>query len=295
ACDAVINEAQTNKTIDLDADYLKEFYPDNGPKFKDILFPAIYDGNNIKLNYPARYWLHKLLRTKYGLPFTPSGCIRTWPEFYDKFTIDNTDVRQQIWLTGKQYLADGTPIMYTTTNKGYDVRYSGSDPNGKVTYQLEFTKTVEFRNLEKFDTGDDYLGWAQGYRCNKFYPDNTSPSRDQSNDIPVLRYADILLMKAEAILRGASPTMGHTALSLVNMVRTRAKASQFTSIDLNGLIDERARELCFEGWRRNDLIRFGKWEDQWGVKTDTDVRHRLLPIPQTELDTNPLLTQNPGY
>ncbi len=295
ACDAVIQEAQANGTIALDADYLKEFYPDNGPKVRDILFPAIYDGNNIKLNYPARYWLHKLLRTKYGLPFTPSGCIRTWPEFYDKFTIDNTDVRQQIWLTGKQYLADGTPIMYTTTNRGYDVRYSGSDPNGKVTYQLEFTKTVEFRNLEKFDTGDDYLGWAQGYRCNKFYPDNTSPSRDQSNDIPVLRYADVLLMKAEAILRGASPTMGHTALSLVNTVRTRAKASQFTSIDLNGLIDERARELCFEGWRRNDLIRFGKWEDQWGVKTDTDVRHRVLPIPQTELDTNPLLTQNPGY
>jgi len=104
-----------------------------------------------------------------------------------------------------------------------------------------------------------------------------------------------LLMKAEAILRGATPTMGQTALSLANMVRARAKASLFTSIDLQGMIDERARELCFEGWRRNDLIRFGKWEDAWGVKTDTDVRHRLLPIPQTEIDANPLLSQNPGY
>jgi len=102
-------------------------------------------------------------------------------------------------------------------------------------------------------------------------------------------------MKAEAILRGATPTLGQTALSLVNIVRARSKASQFTSIDLNGLLDERARELCFEGWRRNDLIRFGKWEDKWGVKTDADVRHRVLPIPKTEIDTNPLLTQNPGY
>ena len=295
ACDAVITEAQTNGTIALDNDYLKEFYPDNGPQFKDILFPAIYDGNNIKLNIQGRYWLHKLLRAKYGLPFTPSGCVRTWPEFYDKFTIDKTDVRQKIWLTGKQYLSDGTPIMYTTTNKGYDARYNGSDPNGVVTYQLEFTKTIEFRSLEKFDTGDDFFGWAQGYRCNKFYPDASSPTRDQSNDVPVLRYADVLLMKAEAILRGASPTKGQTALSLVNMVRARAKASQFTSIDLDWLLDELSLELCFEGWRRNDLIRFGKWEDKWGVKTDNDVRHRVLPIPKTEIDANPLLTQNPGY
>ena len=60
------------------------------------------------------------------------------------------------------------------------------------------------------------------------------------------------------------PPSGQTALSLVNTVRARAKASQFTSIDLNGLLDERARELSYECWRRNDLIRFGKWEDKWG-------------------------------
>lgn len=295
ACDAVITEATTNGTIALDADYIKEFYPDNGPQMKDFLFEAVYDCNNITLNYPARYWLSKLLRTKYGLPFTPSGCVRTWPAFYDKFTIDKTDVRQKIWLTGIQYNNDGTPITVQTTKKGIDARYTGSDATAVVTYTLEFTRDVEFRSLAQFDTGDDYLGWAQGYRSNKFYPDATSPTRDQSNDMPVLRYADVLLMKAEAILRGATPTMGQTALSLVNMVRTRAKASQFTSIDLNGLIDERARELCFEGWRRNDLIRFGKWEEPWGVKTDTDIRHRLLPIPKTEIDANPLLIQNPGY
>ncbi len=294
-CDAVINEATTKGTIGLDADYLKEFYPDNGPQIKDFLFAVVYDGNNILLNYPARYWLHKLLRTKYALPFTPSGCIKTWPEFYDKFTIDNTDVRQKIWLTGIQYNNDGTPITTQTTKKGLDGRYTGSDGNAVITYTLEFTKTIEFRSLDKFDTGDDLAGLGQGYRCNKFYPDSSSPTRDQGNDQPVLRYADVLLMKAEAILRGATPTLGQTALSLVNTVRARSKASQFSSIDLNGLLDERARELCFEGWRRNDLIRYGKWEDKWGVKTDADIRHRVLPIPKAEIDTNPLLTQNPGY
>jgi starch-binding outer membrane protein, SusD/RagB family len=294
-CDKIITEANTNGKIALDADYLAEFYPTNGPATTDFLFEAVYDANNILLNYPARYWLHKLLKTKYGLPFTPSGCLKTWPAFYDKFTIDNTDVRQKIWLTGIQYNTDGTPITVQTTKKGLDSRYTGTDGSAIVTYTLEFTRNIEFRSLEKFDTGDDYVGLGQGYRCNKFYPDKNSSTRDQSNDIPILRYADVLLMKAEAILRGAAPTMGQTALSLVNTVRARSKASQFTSIDLNGLLDERARELCFEGWRRNDLIRFGKWEDSWGVKTDNDIRHRVLPIPATEIDLNPLMVQNDGY
>jgi len=297
-CDKVITEAQTNGTISLDADYLKMFYPDNGPSVKDFIFAVVYDCNNMLYNYPARYWLNKMQKTQFGtLPFTPAGCMKTWPEFYAKFTIDNTDVRQKMWLTGKQYLAsDGiTPIAVVATKKQIDSRYTGVDASTKVTYQLEFTPNIEFRNLATFDTGDDYAGLAVGYRCNKFYPDIKSATRDQSNDVPVFRYADVLLMKAEAILRGASPTMSQTALSLVNLVRTRAKASQFTSIDLNGLLDERARELCFECWRRNDLIRFGKWEDKWGVKTDADVHHRVFPIPSTEIDLNPLMTQNPGY
>ena len=102
-------------------------------------------------------------------------------------------------------------------------------------------------------------------------------------------------MKAEAILRGASATLGQTPVSLVNMVRERSHASDFSDVDLDGLLDERARELCYEGWRRNDLIRFGKFEDTWGVKTDNDVNKRIFPVPQDELDMNPSLGQNPGY
>ena len=297
-CDQIITEANTNGKIALDADYLKMFYPTNGPSVTDFLFAVVYDSNNMKYNYPARYWLNKMQKTQFGvLPFTPAGAMKTWPEFYAKFTIDATDVRQKMWLTGKQYMAsDGvTPVSVVTTKKGLDSRYTGTDGSAKVTYQLEFTPNIEFRNLATFDTGDDYIGLAVGYRCNKFYPDVNSATRDQSNDVPVFRYADVLLMKAEAILRGATPTMGQTALSLVNMVRARSKASLFTSIDLDGLLDERARELCFECWRRNDLIRFGKWEDKWGVKTDADVRHRVFPIPSTEIDLNPEMTQNPGY
>jgi hypothetical protein len=293
-CDKVITEANTNGSFELSSDYLKMFDIDNGSQIKDFIFAIPYDCNNIKGQYFARWWLHPLLRSKFSLPFNPSGSVRTIPEFYAKFN-DPTDVRNKVWLTGKQYNADGTPILITTTNKGYDARYSGPDPNEVITVQLEFTPTIDFRDLEKFDTGDDVAGRQVGYRLNKFLPDKFSLTRDQSNDVPIFRYADVLLMKAEAILRGASPTMGHTPLSLVNQVRARAKATAFTSVTLESLLDERAREFVGENWRRNDLIRFGKFESPWPFKTDSDPNHRILPIPSKELALNPSLGQNPGY
>ena len=297
-CDQVITEAAKG-TIALDDDYLKMFHRDNGPQIKDFLFAVPYDRNySGDFNFPSRHWLSPYYRDIYGLSYGPAGCMKTWPEFYAKFTIDATDVRQKIWLAGKQYFDNGDPIMIPTTNFGLDNSYNGPNPTQAILWQLEFTPEIRFRgDLMMFETGGDIVGRHQGYRSNKFI-DRTpgGPNgRTQSNDIPVFRYADVLLMKAEAILRGATPTMGHTAVSLVNMVRNRSKASLFNSIDLNGLLDERARELCFEYWRRNDLIRFGKFEEPWGVKTDNDPRKRVLPIPLTELTLNPAMTQNPGY
>ncbi|WP_298737030.1 RagB/SusD family nutrient uptake outer membrane protein [uncultured Chitinophaga sp.] len=113
--------------------------------------------------------------------------------------------------------------------------------------------------------------------------------------MPVFRYADILLMKAEAILRGATPTLGASALSLVNEVRTIRKASAWSTVTLDNLLDERGREFAWENWRRNDLIRFGKVEDSKGYKTDANTTRRLYPVPTYARVLNPLLSQNPGY
>ena len=144
-------------------------------------------------------------------------------------------------------------------------------------------------------TGDDVKGRLVGYRCNKYPASSTQTGREQSNDFPVFRYADILLMKAEALLRGAKVTNGETALYLVNRIRQRAGVDLWTNVSLDELLQERAREFSMEAWRRNDLIRFGKFEDKWLVKTDNDPRKRLFPIPQKEIDKNPALEQNPGY
>jgi hypothetical protein len=103
-------------------------------------------------------------------------------------------------------------------------------------------------------------------------------------------------MKAEAILRGGTATNGQTALSLVNELRSKRTTSPaWTSVTLQTLYEERSREFTWETWHRNDMIRFGKYEDKWGVKTDTDIRKRLFPIPTNALQVNRLLTQNPGY
>lgn len=292
-CDSII----TSNKYALETNYYAMFRPNNGPQIKEFIFAIPFDpaASGGQMFYP-RYNLYNgvVMRTKYSLTYTPSGPMSTLPEFYSLFN-DPTDVRNQMWLTGKQYYHNGSPIIIATTKKGYDEDYTGADASAPLNYHLEFTPNVVIKKPAVFDAGNDLKAWSMGYRCNKFYPDSTSTTRNQNTDLPVFRYADILLMKAEAILRGATPTNGQTALSLTNEVRTKRSAAPWTAVTLETLYEERSRELVSENWHRNDMIRFGKFEGTWGVKTDTDVRKRIFAIPTPALQLNPKLTQNPGY
>lgn len=128
-----------------------------------------------------------------------------------------------------------------------------------------------------------------------------SQGHNQSNDFPIFRYADIILMKAEAIMRGGTATLGDTPQSLVNQIRTYVHAPQLTADPtLDDLLDERAREFADEGWRRNDLIRFGHFEDNWGFRSlypegMTEKFRRVFPVPTSVLNTNTNWSQNKGY
>ncbi|MDR3693782.1 RagB/SusD family nutrient uptake outer membrane protein [Mucilaginibacter sp.] len=289
-CDNIIKGGQYG----LDADYLGMFKPNNGPQIKDFIYAIPYDGVYAQAMYYARWTLHPALAKKYSMPYTPDGPVYTYPSYYAYFN-DPNDIRNGQYLTGKQYYFDGTPINITTTNIGLDASYSGPNPNATVVHQLEFTPNIVWRNPSTFDIGNDELANEEGYRNNKFYPDSLAPTRNQSNDVPLFRYADILLEKAEAILRGANTTNGDLPLSLVNQVRARAKATPFTTVTLTTLLEERAREFADEGWRRNDLIRYGMYENAWGIKTDANPDKRIFPIPTPELQLNSKLVQNPGY
>lgn len=124
-------------------------------------------------------------------------------------------------------------------------------------------------------------------------------------DIPFMRAAEAYLTYAEAVTRSANVINGYTALQAVNALRTRAGATQLTTITLPVILDEWAREFFFEGRRRMDLIRYKQFGGATGVTwdwkggeaagKDFPAEFNLFPIPASDMNANPNLTQNPGY
>jgi starch-binding outer membrane protein, SusD/RagB family len=312
ACDKIIGSGKFS--IAPMANYLKAFYPSNGPDAvgskEEFIFAIPYDPTFTNTfpfrsaNYHARYDVPRSMGkvdkgagyNYFNIPYTPGGPASTLPEFYAYFN-DAGDIRNKQWLVGKQFLPDGvTPLNITTTKAGYDaITFKGDTTT--YTYQLELTPNVVLRqSTATFDCGNDEVAWNMGYRNIKFYPDATSATRDQNNDIPIFRYSDIVLMKAEAILRGGTATLGTTALQLVNDLRSnRTTSAPWATITLDSIYNERSREFAWEAWHRNDMIRFGKYEGKWGFKTNADAYRRIFPIPTNALAVNPKLTQNPSY
>jgi hypothetical protein len=111
------------------------------------------------------------------------------------------------------------------------------------------------------------------------------------NDWVYYRYADVLMMKAEALLRTAA---AGPALTIVNTIRESRGATPFATLTLDNLLDERGREFFWEGVRRQDLIRFGKFLEPWQEKPTDDPKYLLFPIPDNQL-ANPNFIQNPGF
>lgn len=294
-CDAIITA--TGSPYSIETDYRKMFFIDNGPLTKEFIFAIPYDPSFTNgYFFPARYALPRSLQAKFSLKHTPSAPLSTLPEFYAYFD-DVNDKRNAQWIKGPQTTFANVPVTVATTKKGYDQFYTGSDGSAAISYQVDITPNVVLRDASKpFDAGNDEIAWNMGYRNNKFYCDSTSSNRNQNTDVPVFRYSDILLMKAEAILRGATATQGQTALSLVNTLRAaRTTTAAWASVSLEDLYKERSREFTGECWHRNDMIRFGKFEGKWGFKTDANTYHRLFPIPASAIILNPKLKQNIGY
>jgi hypothetical protein len=128
-----------------------------------------------------------------------------------------------------------------------------------------------------------------------------------STDFPLFRLGEMYLVYAEAVLRGGTGGDNATALHYVNLLRERGyenTSGDLTSISLPDILNERMRELYWEGFRRTDLIRFGQftsatylWPWKGGVKAGAgvDTHLQLFPIPAADIISNPNLKQNPGY
>ena len=147
-------------------------------------------------------------------------------------------------------------------------------------------------------SGSPYVETA-GARMGKYAVDKnaTKDGKLMDNDIVLFRYADVLLMRAEALLRNGQAEEGQ---KYYDAVRKRVNALD-RPLTLQNLLDERLLELCWEGWRRQDMIRFRQYEslfmgDLWDEKVDESDGHTtVFPIPGGMIDFNPNLTQNKGY
>jgi hypothetical protein len=144
-----------------------------------------------------------------------------------------------------------------------------------------------------------------GIRGIKYYPDYANYTSHASNQLAIFRYADVLLMEAEADVSGASGGTGE-ALSIVNtQIHTARGAAPVANVSLvntgnlydpTTILEERQKELWWESWRREDMIRTGVFLSAWNLKTaDVGITYLLFPIPVAQLVANPNLKQNPGY
>ena len=147
-----------------------------------------------------------------------------------------------------------------------------------------------------------------GIRVAKYVPDFSTAfgganySSNSGNWLVLMRYPDVVLMVAEALMRQASPDLN--ALTAVNGLRTARGAAPLasltlvdpTNVDAYGtLLGERGRELYWESERRTDLIRFGVFLANWQYKPSDDPKYLVFPVPNQALAVNPNLKQNPGY
>lgn len=298
-CDDIIKSGK----FDLTDSFKSKFLPENGPQIKDFIYAMPFDRVTQQGMTYARFWTHRSAQAGfYGVDLAKSvaGNFRVNPDFYDKFCLEGDDRNAQ-FITGALYVRD--PDTYEATDVPWKVKET-SDGGTATETQVRLTKDITLKDPATLDVGNDLNGRSQGYRSIKFYMDLQSTDRNQSNDVPIFRYADVLLMKAEAILRGAAATNGDTPMSLMNQIRDYVHAPEVDrNPTLDELLDERAREFADENWRRNDLIRFGKFEDDWGFKkyhpqgseASKSKHYRIFPIPTSVLNTNTNWEQNPNY
>ncbi len=287
-------------TYPLAADYRHIFLADND-KCKEIIWPLVQDQDNTinsaGTNFLIKALINGTMSNYYltGIGARGWGNARAKTQLLDKFAAaDQTFNMTDTWGDSKndkraQFFSPGHTKETWVAGKAFQNDFN----NG---YAI-----IKWRNVTK-----DRKDLAEG---------GTTYS---SVDYPMFRTADAYLMAAEAILRGAAGTRTE-ALGYVNLLRDRAYlAGNYGSsasgrisdaeLNLDFILDERARELYTESVRRTDLIRFGKftkgynwdWKGSNGaagnyVGKDVDDKFKLFPIPQDEFTVNPNLKQNPDF
>ncbi|HOY05340.1 MAG TPA: RagB/SusD family nutrient uptake outer membrane protein [Saprospiraceae bacterium] len=223
--------------------------------------PSQNAGNNQFILYTN----HALDQKKYNLPFAPADGYSTGDVALNKY--EDGDERKGLIEYGPQFYLNGDPLL---------------DDNGQ---QLVLIPIQDITAAEQ----------NEGYHVLKYSPIGVKwAGFNADNDLVLIRYADILLIKAEALFR-----LGNAgeALTLVNQIRERSNATPLAALTLKDLENERAREFLWEGHRKRDMVRFGSFfTETWYPNTTTTPLWRgIWPIPTAQIAANPNLVQNPNY
>ncbi len=259
--------------LSISNNYWDNFIPDNAATSKELIFTIPNKrGAGVSGSVRSRYFctLHYNQNPSGWNGFTTLG------SFYDKFQPGDQRLGAAIpGVTDVSGLRAGFLIGQQKNKDGVDLKDRGGKP-------LIFTKNVLLAGNTE----------VEGIRVVKYPPDYANLDNPE-NDYVLLRLADIMLLKAEALLRKGN---AGAALTIVNELRAKRGAAPLVSLDDKALLDERGRELYWEGWRRNDQIRFGTFTGSWEFKNSSSDGHEVLyPIPATALASNPNLKQNAGY
>lgn len=254
------------------------------------------------------------------------GYFSLHPDYNAMFSLENEQNEEFILVKTKKANTDNNNTLWATAAPSFPSVYKeGLDgglagivnekwSNFASNYRLydEFYYSFEANDQRKgriltryIDTKGNTVNLLETPNCTramKYPPDPDASGSSHGNDVPMIRYAEILLSRAEALNELNGPTQ--ESVDLINQIRTRAglenkSLSDFSSKDLlrEQILNERRWEFWYEGKRRRDLIRMGKFIESAHSRgiTNATENHVWFPIPQSAIDANPLLEQNPDY
>lgn len=253
---------------------------------------------------------------------TSFNYYQLFPQYQDMFTVANERNREMIWITpcmnqagfGNWYSAGALPPAFKSTPQIPSFTFLTSMANFATQYRMRsvFTSTFDIVNdkraillirsyVNQGNANVNLLATPDNVRSLKYW-DNGTIGNHSGNDVPLIRYADILLSRAEALNELNGPTQA--ALDLINLVRTRAGLADITlavatskEVLRDLILRERAWEFYSEGKRREDLLRHDRFisgAQARGIAAAAE-KHKRFPIPQSELDANKACKPTDGY
>lgn len=278
--DQIINSG----TYSFAANYFDNFAPANTTIGRE----NIWTQENIGGTDPASATVRSRYHATMHYNQQPSGWngFSTLSDLYNKF--ESTDKRRGVAYPTN---SPAFPNPANAVNVGFLVGQQFDMKTGAPLKDRTGAPLVFTPNVKIIESGTNLE--ITGIRAYKYPIDFTEGDRGWiDNDYVYFRLSDVMLMKAEAQLRTSNAA---SALVIVNNIRVNRGATPLASVTLDNLLDERARELYLESWRRQDLIRFGKYLLAYQEKPQSDPKALLFPIPNAQLAANPNLVQNPGY